>query len=111
LQATRFPDSFPTDIMHLFFEGIAPAMLRHWQGQYFRSEKKKHLNLNNVYTLSSRIWTDIGTTMAKNVKKIPRDFGRPPINISHHNAFKAEEWCNWIILYSIPLLLPYLPKQ
>ena len=47
--------------------------------------------------------------MAHNSKNMPAEFGHPPIHISHHKAFKAEEWINWTILYSIPLLLPYLP--
>ena len=36
---------------------------------------------------------------------IPLEFGRPPRNISKHsNGFKAAEWSNWIVMYSVPLL-------
>lgn len=93
--------------MHLFFEGIAPAMLRHWQGNYFKND---YLN-DNIYTIDKKNWNEIGKTMAYNSKNMPAEFGRPPIHISHHKAFKAEEWINWTILYSIPLLLPYLPTR
>ncbi|CAB4436877.1 unnamed protein product [Rhizophagus irregularis] len=43
---------------------------------------------------------------------MPSDFGRSPRNIAaHHEGFKAEEWANWIVLYSIPLLKNHLPRQ
>jgi len=49
--------------------------------------------------------------MAMNSKNMPMEFGHPPIHISHQKAFKAEEWVNWTILYSIPLLLSHLPNE
>ncbi|CAG8746477.1 5916_t:CDS:2, partial [Cetraspora pellucida] len=43
---------------------------------------------------------------------MPTDFGRPFINIQkYYSSFKAAEWCNWIILYSIPLLHKYPSKK
>ncbi|KAF0333003.1 transposase domain-containing protein [Gigaspora margarita] len=40
------------------------------------------------------------------------DFGRPPRNIiKHRDGYKAEEWANWITLYSLPLLQNHLPIQ
>ena len=43
--------------------------------------------------------------MQNNKKNMPLDFGRPSRNIWKHNAgYKAEEWANWITLYSVPLL-------
>jgi len=42
---------------------------------------------------------------------MPSEFGRPPMNIKYFKGFKAEEWMNWTILYSIPLLLPYMNKE
>ena len=36
---------------------------------------------------------------------MPLDFERPSRNIFKHNAgYKAEEWANWITLFSVPLL-------
>ena len=43
---------------------------------------------------------------------MPISFGRPLIDIQkYYSSFKAEEWCNWIILYSLPLLQNYLPEK
>ena len=43
---------------------------------------------------------------------MPLDFGRPLRNIFKHNAeYKAEEWANWITLYSVPLLKSKLPDR
>ncbi|CAG8775910.1 15356_t:CDS:1, partial [Funneliformis caledonium] len=40
---------------------------------------------------------------------MPMDFGRPLIDIQKHSAsFKAEDWSNWVILYSLLLLKNYL---
>ena len=45
-------------------------------------------------------------------KTIPTALGRPPRNITlHHRGYKAEEWANWITLYSVPLLKTYLPAK
>ena len=50
--------------------------------------------------------------MQNNKKNMPLDFERPPRNIWKHNAgYKAEEWANWITLYSVPLLKSKLPER
>ncbi|GES76294.1 hypothetical protein GLOIN_2v1835774 [Rhizophagus clarus] len=50
--------------------------------------------------------------MEKNKKSMPVDFGQPPRNIvKYHNGFKAEEWANWVVLYSMPLLKEHLPNK
>ena len=44
-------------------------------------------------------------------KQMPLEFGRPPRNIwKHHNGFKAAEWSNWIMMYSLPFLDKKLPR-
>jgi hypothetical protein len=96
--------------MHLFFEGVTPAMYRHWSGQFF-SLSKTELNKNNIYFLKSNIWEKIGKDMIDNSHNMPSEFGHPPNNIKYYKGFKAEEWMNWTILYSIPLLLPYMNKE
>ena len=107
LKSIEFPASFPIDIMHGLFENIAPAMLRHWFGTFF----KKDFNSDEC-VLSKSIWNEIGTIMEKNRKNMPLDFGRPPIDIQKHFAgFKAEDWTNWVTLYSLPLLQNYLPER
>ncbi|RIB14150.1 hypothetical protein C2G38_2040423 [Gigaspora rosea] len=48
----------------------------------------------------------------KNNKTIPSEFGCLPTNIYRYsNSFKAEEWTNWICLYSLPLLVNYLKNS
>ena len=94
--------------MHGLFENIAPAMFRHWSGSFFKEDQ----DFNSDYVLHNKDWAEIGEIMANNKKNMPLDFGRPPINIQRHSAaFKAEEWLNWIILYSIPLLHNYLSER
>src|SRR5207244_6963926 len=101
LKSISFPISFPVDIMHGLFENIAPAMLRHWSGTFFKEDQDN----NSEYILSNSVWTEIGNIMDKNRKNMPLDFGRPLINIQRHSAaFKAEDWSNWVTLYSLPLL-------
>jgi hypothetical protein len=36
LKTILYPWSFPTDIMHLFFENVAPQMYAHWTGKFFK---------------------------------------------------------------------------
>jgi hypothetical protein len=94
--------------MHGLFENVAPAMLRHWSGTFFKDDQ----NFNPDYILSNNDWIEIGKIMKKNQKNMPLNFGRPPIDIQRHSAaFKAEDWLNWIILYSLPLLQSYLPER
>ena len=97
LRSIRFPDSFPVDIMHSLFENVAPAMFRHWTGTL--------LKLDDDFNISNDNWKQIGSIIEKNRKSMPYEFGRPLIDIvKHSGSFKAEEWTNWVILYSIPLL-------
>ncbi|CAB4494592.1 unnamed protein product [Rhizophagus irregularis] len=43
---------------------------------------------------------------------MPIEIGRPPCDIfKYHNGYKAVEWRNWIILFSLPLLKVYLDKR
>jgi hypothetical protein len=96
--------------MHLLYENIPAYIFKHWYGCFY-SNNNPSLNINE-YTLQKNVWTTIGQTMEQNRKSIPTSFGRPPRNIvNHHNGFKAEEWANWVVLYSMPLLKEYLPKK
>ena len=106
LTSIEFPASFPVDIMHGLFENVAPAMLRHWSGTFSKE------NQDSDYILPRSSWAEIGKLMEKNRKKMPSDFGRPPIDIQRHSAgFKAEDWKNWVVLYSLPLLQGHLPER
>jgi hypothetical protein len=94
--------------MHLFFENIAPQMFKLWSSRFFKDD-----GLNSTpYTIPKSSWDVIGVLMQNNKKKMLLAFGRPPRNIFKHNAgYKAEEWANWITLYSIPLIKIYLPDK
>ncbi|RIA98244.1 hypothetical protein C1645_731794 [Glomus cerebriforme] len=106
LQSIDFPTSFSIDIMHALFENIAPHMFRHFNEKFFNNEELNDTN----YKISSDSWNEITKIIEQNRKNMPMGFGRPPINIlKYHSAFKAEDWYNWIVLYSLPLLHNYLP--
>ena len=109
LSSIKFPRSFPVDIMHLFFENIAPQMFKLWSSRFFF--KDDGLNIT-PYIIPKSSWDMIGVLMQNNKKRVPLAFGRPPRNIFKHNAgYKAEEWANWITLYSIPLIKTFLPDK
>ena len=94
--------------MHGLFENIAPSMLRHWSGTFFKDDQDS----SSDHILSNNNWIEIGRIMEKNRRNMPFDFGRPPIDIQRHSAaFKAEDWLNWVVLYSLPLLQGYLPER
>jgi hypothetical protein len=42
LRSIDFPQSFPTDLMHLAYENIIPALFRHFRGVFFRSNAKTY---------------------------------------------------------------------
>src|SRR5687768_7848638 len=109
LSSIIFPRLFPVDIMHLFFENIAPQMFKLWSSRFFIKDD----NLNATpFAISRSSWDTIGVLMQNNKKKMPLVFSRPPRNIFKHNAgYKAEEWANWISLYSVPLIKSYLPDK
>ena len=50
--------------------------------------------------------------MEKIKKDMPVEIGHLPRDIfKYHNGYKAVEWRNWIILFSLPLLKAYLDKR
>ena len=93
--------------MHLFFENIAPLMFSLWSNSFFKDEIE-----HKEYNLSRNEIKEIGETMASIKKYMPLDIGKAPRDIAkHHAGFKAIEWRNWIIHFSIPLLIKYLPER
>ncbi|CAG8812044.1 24597_t:CDS:1, partial [Gigaspora margarita] len=109
LKSTNFSDLFPIDIMYLLYENIPNYMFKHWYVCFYPNNSS--LNVNE-YTIQKSIWATIGKTIDINQKSMPTCFGQPPKNIvNHHDGFKAEEWANWIVLYSMPLLRGHLPKK
>ena len=39
LSSTKFPESFPIDIMHLLYENIPQYMFKHWSGTFYKSKE------------------------------------------------------------------------
>ena len=83
-------------------------MFRLWTSQFFKDD-----NLNATpFIIPKSSWKAIGVQMQNNKKNMPLSFGRPSPNIfKYHVGYKAEEWVNWITLYSVPLLKTYLPAK
>jgi hypothetical protein len=93
------------DFMHLVFENVAPAMLRHWQGVFFKNEAEN----DNECIIEANDWKEIGNAMASNSKCLPASMGRLLRSIEDSNTYKAEEWRHWVCRYSIPFLAGKLP--
>ena len=88
--------SFPVDIMHLFYENIAPYMWKFLSGG-------SPQGCSAPFFL--RELEQIGVDLLESGKFVPSSFGRRPRNIfTHSKRFKAEEWRSFVLLYSSPLL-------
>lgn len=84
-------------------------MFRHWMGKFYPKNNERN---SNDYTISSKTWFEIGKIMEQSRSYMPPDIGRPPRNINKHSAgFKAVEWANWILLFSLLLLRERLPQR
>jgi dihydrofolate reductase len=93
--------------MHLLFEGVSIWMYKHWTGTFFSDASLNNPDQNS-HILPRRTWEVIGQIMKENAKAMPSEFGRAPNDIFRHsNGFKAEEWTNWTMLYSLPLLMTF----
>ncbi len=72
LQSIEFLRSFPIDIMHLFFENVAPHMFKLWSNQFFKD------NSNILpFILPKSSWEKISQKMNENKKNILLEFERP----------------------------------
>lgn len=96
----QFPDSFPYDIMHLFFENVCPLLCDQWTG----SRKFKNIEpADPGYRLAPHIWEQIGEETARAYKTIPSEFVGAMPDITN-SKYKAEYWSFWI-QYLGPILL------
>ncbi len=84
----QFPDFIPVDSMHCILQNFVPMMWKYWISNFSRIK-----------------WRELGKYMQKQAHLTPPSFGRAPGNIfAHSSQFKAEEWKNWLLIYSLPLL-------
>jgi len=106
IPSSQFPDSFPHDIMHLFFENIFPLLKEHWMGTgRFKNAKP----VDPGYQLAPHIWEQIGHETAEAYRTIPSEFfgALPDITDS---KYKAEFWSFWIQYLGPILLHDQFPK-
>lgn len=90
--------SIPVDYMHAVLEGATKWLTNAW----FKSE-----NHRQPYYLG-RCLSQIDKLFLE--QRPPQEFSRPPRSIKKHLKFwKASEFRNWLLYYSLPILLNYLP--
>ena len=91
-------DGVPVDYMHAVLEGVVSWLLHAW----FQSE-----NHSESFYLG-RHSREIDNTFLAQCP--PHEFIRPPRSIkSHLNYWKAAEFRNWLLYYSLPILCGFLP--
>lgn len=91
-------DAVPIDYMHAVLEGVVKWLLRAW----FDSE-----NHSKPFYLRRGL-RQIDSVLLQQTP--PHEFSRPPRSLqSHLRYFKASELRNWLLYYSLPILLDHLP--
>ena len=91
--------SIPVDYMHAVLEGVCRWLMKAW------FESKFHLEPFYIGRQVKAI--DIQLTK----QKPPTEFSHPPRSIEKHlHYWKASEIRSWLLFYSLPLLLGYLPS-
>ena len=92
-------DAVPVDYMHTVLLGIVKVLLTRWfDASYHR--KPFYLGRHAV---------NIDATLLK--QRPPSEFTRRPRSIkSHLKYWKASELRNWLLYYSLPLLVDHLPS-
>ena len=91
-------DSVPVDYMHAVLEGMTRTLLNAW----FLS-----CNHGEPYYLGSKL-SAIDKLLLK--QRPPCELSRPPRSIAKHMRYwKASELRNWLLYYSLPLLVTNLP--
>ncbi len=92
------PLGAPIDYMHCVLEGVVKRLLNLWTNSSNHGTPfylGRHLNI-------------IDSSLIK--QRPPHDFTRAPRSIQKHRShWKASEYRNWLLYYSLPLLVPHLP--
>jgi Transposase family tnp2 len=107
LPSLSFPDSFPPDIMHLFFENICPMLRDHWTGTGRYKDKPP---ADSGYLLAPQVWEQIGQETADAYRTIPSEFVGAMPDISK-SKYKAEYWSFWTIYFGPILLFNRFPNN
>ncbi len=88
----------PADYMHCVLEGVVKSLLKVW------TDSKYYQHPSSL----RRYLADIDNAFVQ--QRPPHEFTHPPRSIrSHLKYWKASEFRNWLLFYSLPLLLHKLP--
>ena len=89
----------PIDYMHQCLEGVIKMLLNYWVNSG---------NHGKPYYIGRQI-NEIDAELLK--QQPPSEFTHPPRSLQTHlKHWKASEFCNWMLFYSLPLLLGKLPS-
>ena len=90
--------SIPVDYMHTVLEGVVCMLMKLWF----------HSSHHHESQYIGRVTSAIDAQLMK--QRPPSEFSRPPRSIAKHlNYWKTSELRNWLLYYSLPLLLHHLP--
>ena len=90
-------NSVPIDYMHCVLEGATKWLAEKW----FSSSS--HGMPFYVGRHTKRVDSEL------TVQCPPHDYSRAPRSINHRNLWKASEFRNWLLYYSLPILVSLLP--
>lgn len=90
-------DGIPIDYMHCSLEGVVRSLMKYWFSSAYHG-KPYYLGLRKAQIDSMFLQ-----------QRPPTEFSRPPHSIKHLQYWKASELHNWLLFYSLPVLLEHLP--
>ena len=89
----------PLDYMHCVLEGVVKRLMHLW---FDSSNHTEPFYLGQYLSTIDKILAN---------QRPPHEFSRRPRSISKHlNYWKASEFKNWLLFYSVPILKGYLPS-
>lgn len=90
--------SIPVDYMHAVLEGVVKMLMKTW------FDSKHHRGPQYIGRRTAAVDAQLMR------QRLPLEFSHPPRSIGQHlHYWKASELRNWLLYYSLPLLLPHLP--
>ncbi|SMN01744.1 hypothetical protein SPONN_11 [uncultured Candidatus Thioglobus sp.] len=90
--------SIPTDYMHCVLEGVTKWLVEKW----FKSSSH-----GSPYYIGRHVKAIDSELLHQ---RPPHDFSRAPRSIGkHRHHWKANEFRNWLLYYSLPILVSFLP--
>lgn len=90
-------DGVPVDYMHSVLEGVVQLLMKYW----FNSSYHSHPSF------LGRKLLEIDTMLLK--QRPPNEFSRASRSIAKHLKYwKASELRNWLLFYSLPILIEHL---